>query len=251
MINIDYKKEREGQVFINKLGTQIKVINYIDCENVEIEFIGHNYKSKTYWSQLKKGNVISPYDKTQYNIGYLGEGIYSHKSHPKIYNHWHDMIRRCYSEEYLSKHPTYIGCTVCEEWHNFQNFAQWYEEYYYEVPNETMCLDKDILIKGNKEYNPETCIFVPHKINSLFTKTNAKRGSLPIGISLKENKYIVQIQKNKRVHYLGSFNNINDAFNTYKNYKEDYIKYIANEYQDIIPDILYQALYLYEVEIND
>ena len=50
------------------------------------------------------------------------------------------------------KNKTYIGCTVCEEWHNYQNFAQWHEEHYYEVPNEIMCLDKDILIKGNKEH---------------------------------------------------------------------------------------------------
>lgn len=28
-------------------------------------------------------------------------------------------------------------------------------------------LDKDILLKGNKVYSPETCAFVPAKINSL------------------------------------------------------------------------------------
>lgn len=248
---IDYKKEREGQIFINKWGTQIKVINYIDCDNVEVEFLNHNCKKSTHWSQLKKGTVLSPYDKTKYDIGYLGEGEYFHKTHEKIYNHWHDMLRRCYSEEYKTKHPTYLGCYVNEEWHNFQNFAQWYEDNYYQVENEEMQLDKDILMKNNKEYGPDVCCFVPKTINSLFTKTNVKRGSLPIGISIKKNRYIVQIQKYGKVYHLGSFKDIDKAFECYKQEKEKYIKEIADNYQYIIPDVLYQALYNWEVEIND
>ena len=44
----------------------------------------------------------------------------------------------------------YLDVTVCEEWHNFQNFAKWFYENYYEISGEKMRLDKDILIKGNK-----------------------------------------------------------------------------------------------------
>ena len=237
---------------MTKWGSLIRITNYINCDNVEVEFLNYNnHKTTTHWSQIKKGNVSSPYDKTQYKIGYLGEGIYSHKTHKKIYDHWHDMLRRCYSEKYKIKHSTYLECYVNEEWHNFQNFAQWYEDNYYQVENEEMQLDKDILIKGNKEYGPETCVFVPKSINSLFTKTDAKRGNLPIGISIKKNKYIVQIKKYGKVYHLGSFKEIDKAFECYKQEKEQYIKEIADSYQYIIPDILYQALYNWEVEISD
>ena len=41
------------------------------------------------------------------------------------------------------------------------------------------------------------------------------------------------------------------AFNCYKEFKEKYIKQIADEYKDLIPKELYEALYKYEVEIND
>ena len=51
-----------------------------------------------------------------------------------------------------------------------------------------MCLDKDILYKGNKEYAPDKCIFVPERINKLFLKNDADRGDLPIGVTYHKNK---------------------------------------------------------------
>ena len=40
-------------------------------------------------------------------------------------------------------------------------------------------------------------------------------------------------------------------FKQYKIMKETYIKQIADEYKELIPNILYNALYKYEVEITD
>ena len=41
------------------------------------------------------------------------------------------------------------------------------------------------------------------------------------------------------------------AFTCYKNFKENYIKQVADEYKDLIPKKLYDAMYNYKVEIND
>ena len=41
------------------------------------------------------------------------------------------------------------------------------------------------------------------------------------------------------------------AFTIYKNFKENYIKQVADEYKDLIPKELYDAMYKWEVEIND
>lgn len=37
----------------------------------------------------------------------------------------------------------------------------------------------------------------------------------------------------------------------YKTYKENQIKQVADEYKDLIPERLYNAMYEYEVEITD
>lgn len=120
----------------------------------------------------KKGNVRNVYDRNLFNVGYLGEGIYKSKVNRKNttqYNAWQNMLRRCYNESYQEKHPTYIGCEVIKEWHNFQNFTKWYDENYYEIEGQIMDLDKDIMVIGNKIYSPETYLFVPQSINKLFT----------------------------------------------------------------------------------
>ena len=41
---------------------------------------------------------------------------------------WTHMLQRCYSEKSQLKHPTYKGCTVCDEWLIFSNFKTWMEQ---------------------------------------------------------------------------------------------------------------------------
>ena len=122
-----------------------------------------------------------------------------------------------------------------------------------------MHLDKDILYKGNKIYSPSTCIFVPNRINTLFTKSNLTRGKYPIGVNIdnKTHKFRARCSIfdniNKKVIRvtLGSYNNEIEAFQCYKRFKENYIKEVAEEYKNLIPTKLYEAMYKYEVEITD
>lgn len=163
------------------------------------------------------------------------------------------MLRRCYSDKYKKQFPTYKTCIACDEWLNFQNFAEWYNQNFYTVKNENMHLDKDILVKGNKIYSPETCIFVPSRINKLFIKGDNFRGKYPIGVTYKSdiNKFIARCNTLDKRKNLGVFSTEEEAFNKYKTFKEKYIKQVADEYKDYIPDKLYKALYKYEVSIAD
>ena len=114
------------------------------------------------------------YRRTVCGQGYIGEGEFAsctsdgHRN--DYYRVWESMIRRCYSRKVHVKQPTYEGCSVCDEWLNLQRFARWYTENHYAVSGETMNLDKDILVEGNRIYSPETCIFVPRRINLAFRR---------------------------------------------------------------------------------
>lgn len=258
------KNERLGEENCNNFGTLMKIIVYNNVGDIWVEF-QDEYKTKVHaeYGDFKKGKIKNPYDKNTYNIGYLGKGKYCvtiNGKVTKVYKVWRDMLKRCYDPYFLNEHPTYRDCIVCEEWHNFQNFASWWEDNLYECNNEKMCLDKDILIKGNKIYSPKTCMFVPEKINTLIIKCDSSRGEYPIGVSYdkQKNKLMVRCNifktnKEKFYKFLGYFpiNKPFQAFTCYKNFKENYIKQIADEYKELIPQKVYDALYKYEIEIND
>lgn len=255
---ISNRKSRIGQFGKNNLGSVMEVINYKNSTDVLIKFVENGNLVKASWQQFCEGEVKNPYDKSIFGKGYLGIGQYKAFVERKAthqYASWKHMLERCYDEKLHKKHPTYIGTFVCEEWLNFQNYAQWYDENYYKIDGERMHLDKDILVKGNKQYSPETCVFVPSRINSLFTKCNSSRGNTPIGVTYvtRDEVYVARCmtgRKNKR-KILGSFDDPIKAFNSYKKFKEDLIKQIANEYINEIPNSLYKAMMNYIVEITD
>lgn len=102
-------------------------------------------------------------------IGYVGNGEYVTKKngvHTTAYNKWHGILERCYSLKARAKHPTYSDCSMCDEWLNFQVFAKWFYDNY---PNDGVKynIDKDIKVKGNRIYSPDTCLFVTPEDNGL------------------------------------------------------------------------------------
>lgn len=248
------KINRIGEIRSNKHGTKMKIIEYINNKNVLVEFQDeYKYKTKVCYYQFDKGSVENLYDKTVFGIGMQGEGKYQQSIkgvNTIYYKYWYNMMDRCYRQ--LDNYA-YKDVTVCEEWHNFQNFAKWVDENYYEIEDETMQLDKDILIKGNNIYSPEVCVFVPLKINYLFIKAKKNKGDYPTGVSFDKNrqKFMSGISINNKRVSLGRFDTIEDAFYSYKQAKEQYIKQVADEYRDKIPKKLYEAMYRWEVNIDD
>ena len=190
------KINRIGEKRINTLGSEMVIVGYRKNNDIDVYFPKYDWTARNKeYKNFKKGIIKCPYEPSVYGVGYIGEGKYKiseNGKHTGIYDTWHDMLKRCYDSNYHKRQPTYIECEVCEEWLCFQNFAKWYEDNYYEVEGERTELDKDILMKGNKIYSPDTCIFVPKTINSLFVKNNKSRGESVIGTSPVNGKYRVR-----------------------------------------------------------
>lgn len=255
------KIDRIGETGTNNFGSEMIIVGYRNANDIDIYFTEYDWVAKhRQYNDFKRGQIKCPYESSIYGIGYLGEGEYKAKENGKktrVYNTWHDMLRRCYDENNRYQNPTYIDCTASKEFYNFQNFGEWDKDNYYEIEGERIHLDKDILVKHNKIYSEETCIYVPQTINNLFVKSDNKRGESPIGTSPLNGKYIAycglfnpETGKSKREH-LGIYNTQEEAFQVYKYYKEKNIKEVADYFKRQIPSELYQALYNYIVEIDD
>lgn len=152
-----------------------KVVDYVNSSSILIKFIETGYETTVQITQLKKGNVKDRLKPSILGVGFIGDG--KHKSringkNSKAYQVWKSMIFRCYCKKAQVKSPSYIGCSVTKEWHNFQVFAKWF----YQNHIEGYQIDKDIKVEGNRVYSPDTCLFVSVADN--VAKANAKYHNL-------------------------------------------------------------------------
>ena len=255
------KIDRIGEERLNNFGSKMVIKEYRSAKDIDVYFPEYDWTFKhVIYKNFKNGGIKCPYEPRYYGKGYLGEGKYKAFENGKKtdeYRIWYNMLERCYDPKYQEKRPTYKGCTVEDYLLNFQNMSEWINENYYEVLGEKMQLDKDILYKGNKVYSRETCIFVPQRINTLFTKCDKARGKDPIGVyQLPSGNYQVRCHdKYGKSVYLGTYTTEEEAFKVYKNYKEKVIKEVIDSYEGKIPEPFYsrlrEAMYNYEVEIDD
>ena len=112
---------------------------------------------------------------------------------------------------------------------------------------------KDVLIKGNKIYSPNTCSYIPSFINTLLLNCRSARGKYPIGVIKHRNGFMARLCKRGKLCYIGFYNTIEEAFLAHKQAKESYIKEVAQEYfnKGEIDKRVYNALMNYKVEITD
>lgn len=239
-----------GAVYPTNFNGDIQIVEYINATNVIVKFLDehpheyqHQTRSTTYY--IKKGVVKNPYRRTLFGIGYIGVGKYTTKGSPEekaAYGCWSDMIRRCYYERELIRYPTYRGCSVCPEWQCFQAFAEWYINHPFFGLGYN--LDKDILVKGNKVYSPETCCLVPYEINMLLCDSGKTRGKCVIGVSFhkRDKNYSANVSIGGRLKYLGGYATEEEASAAYVVGKEALMKTVANEWRGKIEERAYHAL---------
>ena len=239
----------------------MRIIHYNNCNDIVIEF-QDQYKAKihTKYNNFLFGKIKNPYFASVNGVGISGNKypISVNGKSTKEYEAWQQMLCRCFDEELKERNPTYKEVDCCSEWLLFENFYEWLhsqENFDKWLNGERWAIDKDIIIKGNKVYSPDVCCLVPHNVNSLFTKCDASRGDMCIGVYKQKDKFLALCHNpftNKREYY-GSFETQKQAFEIYKKHKEDIIKQVAQiEYdnKNIIKKC-YDAMMNYQVEIVD
>ena len=135
------------------------------------------------------------------------------------YAAWKYMLRRAYSLDIHDKFPTYIGVTVCDEWHSFSAFRKWWLSNYRDGGH----LDKDLLSVGNREYSPRSCVYIPGWMNRFTTDSGASRGDNPIGVYYDKRRGNYQSRCSNPItgkyHLVGMFTTPEAAHAAWRRYK--------------------------------
>lgn len=149
--------------------------------------------------------------------------------------------------------PTYVGVKVCDEWLDYQNFADWFDEQVRSGAYKSgWHLDKDVLSpKGGKVYSPDTCIFLPKDLNNILICKPSCRGECVRGVNRDGNKFTARISRGKLPLIIKSFDTELEAFNYYKLHKELHVKELVAEYQNSLPQQVVEFFNSYEVSIDD
>jgi len=154
---------------------------------------------------------------------------------------------------YQRRNGTYIGAE--NKFANFNAFAEWCQDQIGYSHDTVFQLDKDLLVKGNKLYSEDTCVFVPKEINQFVIGSTSAVGAYPRGVNLfkRTGRFRAECYPSgcglKR--HLGYFDHSEEAFLVYKDRREYVAKFLANKWQGKIEQRAVDALNNFEVDIFD
>ena len=146
----------------------------------------------------------------------------------KAYQLWENMKGRT-SNSSKDKNASYLEVTVCDEWKDFQVFAKWFQDHVTSGNyTDGYHLDKDFLSGSNKQYSPDTCVFIPREINNVFVKKTKTNGCFGVHKSKSHFEVKTNFCERKR------FKTEQDALDYYNSQKKIQIADIVNRYESSV-----------------
>lgn len=165
-----------------------ELVRKLDNKKVEIRFLKTGWVTEVYIANVLRGEFR---DRLKPSLCGVGYGVMRGSSTKESYKVWHNMLHRCYSYDKVTKYITYADCSVCGLWLDFREFDKWYDS---TIPQETELkfeLDKDMKIKGNRLYSPNTCTWIPKKLNQYINDVKGAEALTGIkGVSPSFNKKV-------------------------------------------------------------
>tara|TARA_R110000851_G_scaffold187318_1_gene337184 strand:- start:69017 stop:69757 length:741 start_codon:yes stop_codon:yes gene_type:complete len=218
-----------------------EVIELLPKHRACIRFEGFNSTVVACRRACMQGSVKNRYAPSVCGIGYLGYGKHkpsTNKSKSKSYVAWSQMIQRCYAKG--NRNESYIkkGAFVCNEWLNYQAFADWFCKNYVD----DFRLDKDLTVMGNVMYAPQLCSYIPSEVNLLLGSCNKSRGEWPVGVSRIGKWFRCDVNLGEIRRYTSYHRSSGAAFDEYKTIKESHVKKTAEEYKQYISSEIYNNL---------
>lgn len=250
-----------GDIRKNNDGDEFKIVEYIDSRNVIIEW-SCGQRDVAYSANIRSGGVAYYNRITVQGVGYLGYGRFVHGNRKLkegqivIPNHLHRHWRHLISRTHGDKPDRYEDATMDSKWYNLQNFLEWAVNQIGNSNEEEngryWCIDKDILVDGNKLYSEETCTFVPNEVNVFFSKKEiGNTGYLgvnyikPATRGSKEG-YVARCHSEGVRQYLGYYDTPLEAYLAYREAKIRVAKELASNWEGQVDNRVIEALLKFE-----
>lgn len=246
---VNPRMDRTGLKKINTQGCEMEIIEYHSTHNLTVRFDDGTIVKNLSYHHFKSGKVKNLNLRRVAGIGYIGEGEYtssSNKNKNKVYYVWRKMIERCYLK---LDNQTYNDVTVCDEWHNFQNFAKWYNENYIDDFDAKWEIDKDLLNPNSKMYSPDNCVFLPAEVNLIFSKKKPGEKGFPKGVYYDRGRYVASVRKYGKSKHLGSFGTPQEAHEVYMKAKKEYLIEVSEKWRGILSDKVCEAIKNYDLSL--
>lgn len=204
-------------------------------------------KVDTYVGSVKAGTVRNPNHPSVYGAGYTGIGNFCSVNANKEYNLWKDVIRLCYSKKFQDSRCRSVSYTMDERWLNFQNFCADVHgilNFDRSYGAEGWVFDKDVLVSGNTHCSLETMCFIPKEIDNLFRIYRKFIRKLPVGVQPvpKSSKFTVRCRSEGKNIHRGTFESVEDAKMSYKEFKKNEILKCAEKYKNCLDPRVYNSL---------
>lgn len=162
-------------------------------------------------------------------VATIGAGTFNSVNAPIAHRKWSSMCLRVYSPTTDQMKVDYLGCEICDEWHSFQNFAEWF----FDQPFAGMSryeLDKDLIKPGNKTYCPEFCSIIPKELNAAISADKRKNlHGVGVGYVPATDKYFSSIRYRGKVTHLGTFSTKEEASAAYRKVRPFNMDRLADE----------------------
>lgn len=122
-------------------------------------------------------------------------------------------------------------------------WAEWFRQN--NIEGRKFDLDKDLLIRGNTEYGPDTCALVTHYANTIFEDRGIKTNIIQ---NPQTGKFDTSMSLLGKRTEIGSFGTEEEAQRELLAYKKDFIVKYARKNRNKVPYKVYEAMMNWDTE---
>lgn len=232
-----------GDVFKTTRGGDARVIRILAGNSYIVEFTDkYKYRLEVRLSSIRLGKIRNPYAPTLRGKGYMGVGKYASKVNnvsTAVYFRWKHMLNLCYGSNPVA--------TMCDEWLNFQVFAEWEDNITRNIdPATHIRLVARLDVTQPLHYSPTTAHILPTSLCAVIVNSPMLNKSNVTGV-VKRKGYGVDRYKAygptlDGVINLGTYATVEEATKVVKLSTEKYVRDVAEINKHWMSALTYEQL---------